>query len=297
MWNNLWRSYTEFVISQAIIFYVMFGKKKESNPEMEMSFWDHLEELRRHIVRSVAAIVVLGVIAFLNRKIVFDDIILGPSRGDFITNRFFCFISKTFSIDGLCLENLSIQIININMSGQFMMHVYISFITGVVLAFPFILNEIWRFVRPALKQEESKASRKGVLISSALFFVGVLFSYYVIVPLTVNFLGTYQVSESVQNQISLNSYISTVVSTTFAIGIVFEMPLIIYFLTKIGIVTPEFLKRNRKYTLIIILIIAAIITPPDVFSQILVTIPLMGLYELSIFVSEKIIRQQKASNA
>ena len=275
----------------------MSKRQKEDSKEKEMSFWDHLEELRTHIIRSVAAIVVLGIVAFLNRKILFDTIILGPSRSDFVTNRFFCYISKTFSIDALCLENLNLNIININMSGQFMMHVYISFVTGVILAFPFILNEIWMFVRPALRQNESKASRRGVIISSSLFFVGVLFSYFVIVPLTVNFFGTYQVSESVLNQISLNSYISTVVSTTFAVGVVFELPLVIYFLTKIGIVTPEFLKANRKYTLVILLIISAIITPPDVFSQILVCIPLMGLYELSIFVSSRIVKRENTTIA
>ncbi len=275
----------------------MARNKVEDSNEKEMSFWEHLEELRMHIVRSTAAIVVLAVVAFLNRRIVFDEIILGPSRADFLTNRFFCYVGKSFSIDGLCMDNLDIQIININMSGQFMMHMYISFITGVVLAFPFVLNEIWRFVRPGLKQSESKASSKAVMISSLLFFIGVLFGYYVIVPLTVNFFGTYQVSESVLNQISLNSYISTVVSTTFAVGIVFEMPLIIYFLTKIGIVSPAFLKRNRKYTLVILLIISAIITPPDVFSQILVCIPLMGLYELSIFASERITKKELASNS
>ncbi|GAB1419546.1 twin-arginine translocase subunit TatC [Bacteroidales bacterium] len=265
---------------------------KKQETDVEMSFWEHLEELRSMIVRSVAAILVLGVVAFLNRKLLFDDIILGPSRSDFITNKVFCYLSKTFGIEAMCLDNINLQIININMTGQFMTHVYIAFITGVVLAFPFVLNEIWKFVRPALRQEESKASRRAVAISSLLFFVGVLFSYFLIVPLTVNFLGTYQVSDTVANQISLHSYISTVVSTTFAVGIVFELPLVIFFLTKIGIVTPAFLKKNRKYTLIIVLIIAAVITPPDVFSQIIVTIPLMGLYELSIFASERIVKKQ-----
>lgn len=275
----------------------MSKRERKDSEENEMSFWEHLEELRTHIVKSIAAIVVLGIVAFLNRKILFDTIILGPSRSDFATNRFFCYMSKTFGIEALCLDNINLKIININMSGQFMMHVYISFVTGVILAFPFILNEIWKFVRPALRQNESKASRRGIIISSTLFFLGVLFSYYVIVPLTVNFFGTYQVSESVLNQISLNSYISTVVSTTFAVGVVFEMPLVIYFLTKIGIVTPEFLKKNRKYTLVILLIVAAVITPPDVFSQILVCIPLMGLYELSIFVSERIVKREKTPAA
>lgn len=256
-----------------------------------MTFWDHLEELRWHILRSLTAIIIIAIVAFANRKVVFDLIILGPSTSEFITNKLLCIASDWLSIEALCIKNMKLQIINISMSGQFLTHMYISMVTGFILAFPYILWEIWRFIKPAMNENEKKYSTGGVIISSLLFFVGVLFSYFLIVPLTVNFLGTYQVSESVFNQISLSSYISTVVSVTFAVGVSFELPIVVYFLTKIGIITPTFLSKNRKYMYVILLIISAIITPPDMFSQILVVFPLIGLYEFSIAVSKRIYKK------
>jgi len=267
-------------------------KKKKANAEKEMSFWEHLEELRWMILRSIMVVLAIAVVAFFNRKFVFDTIILAPSTSDFFTNRMLCRLGEWLSMPSICMGDLTLQIININMSGQFLTHMYISFIVGVVIGFPFVLNEIWRFVRPALKYREAKYSSNAVVVSSALFYTGVLFSYFLIVPLTVNFFGNYHVSDTIQNQISLNSYISMVVSVTFSLGVVFELPIVIFFLTKIGLITPAFMKRNRKYTLVILLIISAIITPPDVFSQIIVCIPLMGLYELSIYVSERIYRKE-----
>jgi sec-independent protein translocase protein TatC len=263
-------------------------KKKEASEEKEMSFWDHLEELRWHIVRSVAAVIIIAVVAFLNRHLVFDEIILAPKDSDFITNRLLCQLSEFLNVKALCLDNLSLSIINIRMSGQFLTHMYVSIIAGVILAFPYIIWEIWRFVRPALYAKEKKYSRGAVFVSSLLFLIGVFFSYFLIVPLTLHFLGTYQVSGNVQNTISLSSYISTVVSVTFAVGIVFELPILVYFLTKVGILTPDFMKKNRKYMIVILLLLSAIITPPDVFSQIMVVIPLMALYELSISISKRV---------
>lgn len=267
--------------------------KKEKDKEKEMSFWEHLEELRWHIVRSVLAVLVLSVIAFLNRHFVFDYLLLAPSKSDFFTNQMLCALGEYLSIESICLQTLDLQIININMSGQFLTHMYISFIAGLIMAFPFVLNEAWRFIRPALNPGEARHSGGAVIVSSLLFFLGVLFSYFVIVPLTINFFGTYQVSQAVTNQISLQSYIGTVVSVVFAVGVVFELPIIIYFLTKVGLISPAFMRKNRKYMLVILLTISAIITPPDVFSQILVCIPLMGLYELSILVSSRIYRKQQ----
>lgn len=269
---------------------VRSGKKKP-NKEKVMTFWNHLDELRKHIIRSIIAIVVLAIVAFLNREIIFDQIILAPSDTNFISNRAMCWLGKQISIESLCFEAMKLDIININMSGQFMTHMYISAVAGFILAFPYILWEIYRFVQPAMKEKEQKYSRGGILISTFLFLIGILFSYFVIVPLTVNFLGTYSVSESVHNQISLSSYISTVVSLTFSVGVVFELPILIYFLTKIGIVTPDYLKKNRRYMYVIILIIAAIITPPDVFSQTMVAIPLTALYEVSIVVARRVYRK------
>ena len=267
------------------------NKKGAGKKEKIMTFWDHLDELRWHIMRSLIAIVIFAIIAFVNRRIIFDVIILAPSTSDFITNRALCELGKFLSLNALCIKDLSLKIINIKMSGQFLTHMYISIVSGFILAFPYVLWEIWQFVKPAMKDNERKYSSGGVFISSVLFLMGILFSYFLIVPLTVNFLGTYHVSESVYNQISLSSYINTVVSVTFAVGLVFELPILVYFLTKIGVLTQDFMKKNRKYMYVMMLIVSAIITPPDMFSQILVVFPLIGLYEFSIGVSNRIYRK------
>lgn len=267
------------------------SKDNKKSPEKVMTFWDHLDELRLHILRSLVAIVVLAIIAFLNREIVFDTIILGPSTSEFITNRWLCKLGELLSISALCVDDMKLQIINIKMSGQFLTHMYISIVAGFILSFPYILWEIWRFVQPAMHSTERKYSQGGVFISTILFLIGISFSYFIIVPLTVNFLGTYQVSQEVTNQISLGSYISTVVSVTFAVGVVFELPILVYFLTKIGVLTPMFMKKNRRYMYVILLILSAVITPPDMFSQILVVLPLIGLYEVSIGVSNRIYKK------
>jgi sec-independent protein translocase protein TatC len=263
-------------------------KEKKSDPKHEMSFWEHLEDLRGTLVRSVAGIMVFAVVAFLNRAIIFDRVILAPKDSGFITNVLLCRLGKLLSFDSLCIDDLSLQIINIQMSGQFLIHLYVSLAAGFFLASPYIIYQFWKFMLPALKPEEHKYSRRGVFVVSFLFITGVLFSYFIIVPLTINFLGTYQVSGFVENRISLQSYISTVISVVLGVGIVFELPVVIYFLARVGLVTPGFLKKNRKYTLIIILVLSAIITPPDVFSQILVSIPLLVLYELSIYIARRV---------
>jgi len=260
------------------------GKNDETE---EMSFWGHLDALRGHLFRSAIAIVVVAIAAFLNREFIFDSIILAPKNPDFITNRLLCQLGEWVNIPALCLGNIELKIININLSGQFTTHMYISMFAGLIVAAPYVIWEIWRFIRPALYDNERRHSRGAVIIMSLLFLLGVLFSYYLIVPLTLNFFGTYQVSDSVNNQIALSSYISTVVSVTFSLGVVFELPVFIYFLAKVGIITESFLKKNRKYMLVILLIISAIITPPDIISQILVCIPLYGLYELSIIVARR----------
>jgi sec-independent protein translocase protein TatC len=265
--------------------------KKQAKSEKVMTFWDHLEELRGHIIRSLIAVVVLAVIAFVNRHLIFDTIILAPSQPGFLTNRALCWVAGQLQINALCFDDLSLQIINYKMSGQFLTHMYISIVAGFIVAFPYILWEFWRFIKPAMHENEQKYSRGGVFISSLLFIMGVLFSYFIIVPLTVNFLGTYQVSDTVENKIQLSSYISTVVSVTFAVGLVFELPILVYFLTKIGILTPNILKKNRRYMFVALLILSAIITPPDMFSQVLVVIPLIILYEISIGVSKRIYKK------
>lgn len=272
-------------------------KKGENSPEKEMSFWEHLEELRWHLVRAVIVLLLLAIGAFIMRKFIFDVVILAPKDPDFITYKWLCTLGKWLSTEALCMGTSPLEIINIQMSGQFLVHIYVSMMAALVVAFPYILWEIWSFIRPALLPKEKQYSQGVVFFSTVLFIIGMLFSYYLIVPLTINFFSSYQVSESVNNTITLNSYIGTVVSLTMATGIVFELPIIVFFLTKVGILTPAYMKKNRKYVLVILLTISAIITPPDIFSQVLVTIPLMILYELSIFISARVIKKQAAKLA
>lgn len=258
----------------------------------EMSFWDHLGELRRRLIRIVLAILAMAIVAFLNRDIIFDKIILAPKDGDFITFDWLCRLGKFLHYDSLCMTDTHIELINYNLSGQFMTHMTISFVTGLIVAMPFIFWQFWQFIKPALYEKERRYARTAVFIMSTLFLVGILFSYFFMVPWTLNFLGTYQVSSMVDNKIALSSYISTVVSVTLSVGLVFELPVIIFVLAKVGLITPAFLARNRKYAFIIVLILAAVITPPDVFSQLIVTIPLWALYEVSILVARRVVPKE-----
>ena len=259
----------------------------------EMTFLDHLEALRWHLVRSIFAIVIISIAAFIFKDIIFDSIILAPKTPEFFTNRLLCSFGQTVNVQTLCINSKPFEIININMAGQFSTHIMISLIVGLILAFPYLVFEIWRFISPALYPKEKSHARGAVFFISLLFILGVLFGYFVIIPLSVHFLGNYSVSAQVTNQINLISYISTVSSITLATGVIFELPVLIYFLTRIGLVSPEFLKKYRRHALVIVLALSAIITPPDVFSQILVAFPLMFLYEIGIIISRRILRKEK----
>lgn len=266
--------------------------KKDAN---NMSFLDHLEELRWHLIRSTLAVLIAGIIAFIAKEFVFDVLILGPSNSDFITYDILCRLSEYLGLDdSFCMQQLNFEIQSRTMAGQFSAHLWISITAGIIIAFPYILYEFWKFISPGLHSNERKHSRGFIITASLLFFLGVLFGYYIVSPLSINFLGTYQVSEKVHNDFDLDSYIGLVRSCALACGLVFELPIIIYFLTKIGLVTPQFLKKYRKYALVIVLIISAVITPPDVASQIIVAIPVLILYEVSIYISKFVLRNQKA---
>ncbi len=259
----------------------------------EMSFLEHLEALRWHLMRSVIVVVLAAIVLFFYREIVFDYFLFAPKHPDFWTYRQLCRLSEYLNLgDSLCIKDMPFDLINTQLSGQFTMHIWVSFVAGFILAAPYVLWELWRFVKPALHDKEKKYSRGVVFYSSILFFLGVLFGYYVIVPLSVNFLGTYQVSSDVKNMIAMDSFISTVTTITFATGLVFELPIVVYFLTQIGIMTPQFMRTYRKHATVVILIVAAVITPsPDITSQLLVAFPLYLLYELSIFVSMYVVKK------
>lgn len=261
--------------------------------EKEMSFLDHLEELRWHIIRSTIAIIAAATIAFLGKSFLFDELIFGPTKTDFFTYDFLCRASSIIGYDSFCNTVFDFEVQSRTMAGQFSAHIWTSITFGFVISFPYVLYEFWKFVSPGLYTKERKNSKGFIFFSSLLFFIGVLFGYYVICPLSINFLGTYSVADQVHNDFDLNSYIGLVRASVLASGFIFELPIIIYYLTKIGLVTPQFLKNNRKYALVIVLIVAAIITPPDVASQIIVAIPVIILYQVSILISKIVIKKQK----
>jgi len=233
------------------------------------------------------------IIAFLFKDLIFDKIILGPRDPDFLTNRTLCKIGQALNMQALCINTTPFNIINIKMAGQLTTHITVALVSGVILAFPYVLWEFWQFFKPALHANERRYSRGAVLAASLLFFIGVLFGYFALAPLSIHFLSTYDVSPDVVNQINIRSYIGTLTSICLATGIIFELPILTFFLTKVGIVTPEFLKRYRKHSILVIVVLAAIITPPDVFSQALVCIPLLGLYEIGILISKRVIKQKE----
>jgi sec-independent protein translocase protein TatC len=270
--------------------------KKSEEDKSDMTFWEHLDAFRGVIIRGMVAIIVLSLVAFSFKHILFDVIILGPKNSDFITYRALCKLGKLLSVNALCLDTTSLHLINISLAGQFMAHMTTSFIAGFVVASPYIIWEFWRFISPGLTPAERKSTRGAVLVISSLFLAGVLFSYFLAVPLMVNFLGNYQVSESVVNQIALDSYTGAVNTMILLMGLVFEFPVIVLFLTKIGILTPTFMSKYRKHIIVIILIVAGFITPsPDVFTQLVVAVPLYALYEISVQLSKRIYKTRQAS--
>ena len=261
-----------------------------------MSFLDHLEDLRWHLIRITLSIVIAGSVAFIFSRWIFDVIIFGPKSMDFPTYKYLCKLSTFMNVDStFCADEFPFSIQSRTMGGQFSADIWTSIYAGFIIAFPYIIYQLWKFISPGLLDIERQSSRGFIIVSSLLFFLGVLFGYYVITPLSINFLGTYSVSSEVTNQFDISSYISLVRSASIAAGLVFELPIIIYFLTKIGIVTPQTLKKYRKYALVIILIISAVITPPDIASQVIVAIPILVLYQVSIYISAIVVRNQARS--
>lgn len=259
----------------------------------EMSFLDHLEELRWHLIRAVSAIMIAATGAFLMKSFIFDTLIFGPSKSDFLTYNVLCQASQLLGFDSFCGTNFDFEVQSRTMAGQFSAHIWTSITFGFIIAFPYVIYQLWKFISPAMHQNERKHSRGFIIISSLLFFTGCFFGYYIICPLSINFLGTYQVAEKVHNDFDLNSYIGLIRASVLASGLIFELPIIIYFLTKVGLVTPEVLRKYRKFALVGVLILSAIITPPDIASQVIVAIPIIILYQVSIYISKVVIRNQE----
>jgi len=270
----------------------------KKDPNVEMSFVDHLEELRWHLIRSIAAVSIASILVFSFSHFFIDEIIFGPTKPGFISIEWFCKLGRFIGIgDQLCFENSTVKFISTTMTGQFLATFTVAFVGGFILAFPYIVWEFWRFVKPALSENELKNTRGIIFWVSVLFFVGVLFGYYVLTPFMVNFYMNYKLSDQITIMPTFSDYLENLIYTTAGIGVLFQMPLLVLLLAKIKVVTAKFLRQYRKYALVVIVILAAVITPStDPFSLTIVTIPLYGLYEASIILAARANRNDAAKD-
>lgn len=271
---------------------------EEERGEKEMSFLDHLEELRWHLIRSIVAILVLTTFAFFQVNWIFTNVILAPAKADFATWRGLCKIGEWVGKeDILCISDIPLELQSRFMTGQFTITIVAGFVLGLIFAFPYVVWEIWRFIRPGLHKRERSGSKGVVAAVSGLFALGISFGYYVIAPLMVYVMVNYKISPLIHNEFDITSYVSTFVTLVLGSGLLFQLPVVIFFLSKMGLVTPAFLRKYRKHSVIVILIIAAIITPPDPLSQTIISIPLYMLFEISILISARVEKRKKREEA
>jgi sec-independent protein translocase protein TatC len=260
----------------------------ELQEEKQMSFMDHLDELRKHLIRSILVLIGLVVVAFVFIKDIFHHIILGPVQTDFLTYRWLCKLSNVLGNSSFCIENINIQLVNLQLQGQFMAAFKISIITGFIAGFPYLLWEFWRFVKPALSINERKMSTGLVTVCSLLFFMGVLFGYYILSPISINFFVGFTISDTIDNQPTFQNVVGLISILSIGTGLLFELPVLIYFLARIGLVSSEFLRKYRKYAMLVIIILSAIVTPPDMISQLILAFPLFLLYETGILLARNV---------
>jgi sec-independent protein translocase protein TatC len=270
-------------------------KEKGRTLEAEMSFFDHIDVLRKHLLRALAVVLVFTAGAFYYSDFIFNTVIMGPKNPSFWTYRMMCKLYERFPSIGeeFCIRSLDAKIINTEMSGQFTLQLNACVMTGLILGIPYLLFEVWLFIKPALHDNERKSASGFVAFASLLFFTGIIFGYYIICPLSVNFLINFQVSPEIENTFTIDSYLSSIMTLTLGSGIIFQLPVIIYILSKVGIMTPAFMRSSRRYSAVIILIVAAVVTPTaDPFTMMIVALPLFLLYEMSIYISANIERKR-----
>jgi sec-independent protein translocase protein TatC len=264
------------------------GEKKDGTSEKEMSFLEHLEELRWHLIRSFAAILVFAIVIFANIQWFLDSVILAAFSNDFPLHKLLCSFRES-----LCFEEIPVEFIALGPYEQFLKSISISLIAGFIISFPYFIWEMWRFIKPGLKKEEQQGLRGNVFIMSVLFFMGVGFAYYVVLPFSVQFLANYSISPDIVNQWKIGKVIAMVTQIAIGGGLIFEMPILVYYLSKIGLITPEFMIKYRRHAIVILLILAAMITPPDWITQILIFFPLIILYQISIRISRIVNRKRE----
>jgi sec-independent protein translocase protein TatC len=274
-----------------------FLRKRGVSPAGEMSFLDHLEELRWHLIRAVLGVLVAAVVAFIYAEWIFDHIIIAPTHSDFISYRWLCNLGHALGTDSLCLADINLALQNTEMSGQFMLSFSSALMIGFIVAFPYVFWEFWKFLKPALKPEELKHARGIVFWSSLLFVTGVVFGYLVLAPFTINFFANYQLSSDIKNIFTIKNYYESLSDMVLGMGIVFELPIVVFFLSRLGILTPKLMRKQRRYAIVILIFLSEIITPPDWFSWLLVFIPVYLLYEISISISARAERDRRRRNA
>jgi sec-independent protein translocase protein TatC len=264
-----------------------FLNKRNTSETGEMSFIDHIEELRWHIIRSMIAILVASVIVFINAEWIYVHVIISPTHSDFISYRWLCSLGQLIGTEALCMKDINLTLQNTEMSGQFLLSFSSSFMLGFIMAFPYVFWEFWKFMKPALNDAEQKHARGIVLWSSLLFFIGIIFGYLVLAPFTINFFANYQLSPDIKNIFTIKNYYESLSDMVLGMGIVFELPIVVFFLSRVGILTPGLMRKNRRYAIVILIFLSEIITPPDWFSWMLVFVPVYILYEISINISAR----------
>ena len=246
----------------------------EAGAEKEMSFWEHLDVLRGSLFRALGAVCLCSVLGLVFREFLFDGIVLAPTRSDFIVYR-------------LLGWSFSMELINVEISAQFFVHLKASFAVGLIVAFPYVVWELWRFLAPALYEKEKKAVRAAFGMATGLFYLGVLVGYFIVLPVCLQFFMNYTVSDAVANTITIGSYMSMFFSMVLLIGVVFEFPTVVLALNRLGVLDRSVLRKGRRYAVVIVLVLAALITPSDPFSMFVLAIPLYFLYELSILLCSR----------
>ena len=275
----------------------MAKKKNSADDRAEMTFFEHLDALRPHLMRGASALLVVAVAAFFLQKLIIDHFLFGPAQPDFPTNRLLAWFGALLGNDSFEAGYSNFSLINTKLAGQFSLTMTVSIVSGLIVTIPYLLWELWRFIKPGLTYYERRNTRMFVFYVSLCFFVGVGFGYFIISPLAINFFTTWTASATIVNMVDIGSFLRSVLSTSLACGLIFQLPVLMYFLTRMGIVTAAFLRKYRRHAIVILAIVSAAITPPDLMSMFLVILPLIGLYELSIRIAARVERRKAREDA
>jgi sec-independent protein translocase protein TatC len=272
----------------------LFKRRSKDGTTEEMSFIEHLDVLRGHLFKSALAVAIGAIVMAIYNKFIVQRILMGPTHGDFVTYNFLCRLSQKWGLgDKLCMQAIHVKMQSNTVAGQFNVYFNIILTGGFILAFPYVFWQFWKFTKPALKPKELKNTRGVIFYVSLLFFLGVFFGYFIIAPYTINFFANFVLDSNIENIWTIADYFSTIVPLILGAGLAFQLPLVMYFLAKVGVVSASYLRRVRKYAILIIVVVASIITPPDMLSTIVASVPLLILYEISVLLCVRVEKRQK----